>query len=462
MKQTTNRRHFVKTLSYAIPSMATLSNVQAFGQSTPSKKPNIVLIVADDLGYGDVGSYGCPDISTPGIDRLAKQGVRFTNFYANAPECTPTRTALLTGRYQQRVGGLECAIGIGHVGRYDDAIRLRAMNQLGLPADGNTLPAMLKRAGYTTCISGKWHLGYESYFSPTAHDFDVSFGPLGGSADYFHHTEPEGQHTLTLNGEEAFLNGYLTDLITNHAVKFIHGHHDHPFFLYVPYTCPHTPYQGPNDRTDQRKTPENWNQGERETFAAMVENMDKGIGRILQTLDQFGLDENTVVIFMSDNGANRHGRNTPYSGYKGSLNEGGIRVPCVVRWPGHLSQGKVTDQTALTMDFTASIARIAGTNAPKDKPFDGIDIINELEQNNLTHGRTLFWRKRRGNQTWRAVRDGSMKYLSRQNGDSLTEYLFDLKADPGEKNNLMNSRKDEFKHLKQKLKQWEKEVKPVR
>src|SRR5262245_60973580 len=167
----------------------------------PARRPNLLVILADDLGYGDLGCYGCPDIQTPNLDRLAAQGVRFTSFYANGPECTPTRTALLTGRYQQRVGGLECAIGLGNVGRYAAAIRLRKSNDFGLPAEESALPRLLKQAGYTTAVCGKWHLGYEARFLPLRHGFDYAFGPLGGAVDYFHHREPDGEPMLYQNDQ---------------------------------------------------------------------------------------------------------------------------------------------------------------------------------------------------------------------------------------------------------------------
>jgi arylsulfatase A-like enzyme len=216
---------------------------------TQSKqRPNIVLIMADDLGYGDVGCYGCKDIRTPAIDGLAAEGVRFTAFYSNAPECTPTRTALLTGRYQQRVGGLECALGIGNVGRYDDAIRLRKTNDMGLPVEETSIARMLKDAGYATAISGKWHLGYEPKFFPLRHGFDSWFGPVGGAVDYFHHVENTGQLALYENDKPVQREGYLTDLITDEAVSFIQRSRSKPFFLYVAYTAPHTPYQGPDDK----------------------------------------------------------------------------------------------------------------------------------------------------------------------------------------------------------------------
>ncbi len=425
--------------------------------------PNIVLIIADDLGYGDLGCYGCTDTRTPALDRLATQGVRFTNYYANAPECSPTRTALMTGRYQQRVGGLECAIGTGNVGRYDDAVRLAGNHDLGLPPEQNVLIRGLKKAGYTAVGFGKWHLGYEPKFGPIKHGFDYFFGPLGGGVDYFYHCESTGVHMLYENQQPVRREGYMTDLITDGALRFLHRQPaTQPFLLYLPYTCPHTPIQHPDKKPPRPRTDKNWNQGTRRDYVAKVERLDQGIGKILHALDRRELAGNTLVIFVSDNGGTRLARNAPFSGYKGGLFEGGIREPCIVRWPGHVPKGVVSDQTALMMDFTVSMLRVAAAGPPADLPPDGIDVLKLLEQGRPPQPRTLFFRQRRGERTWRAVRDGSLKYLSRQDGDRLEEHLFDLARDPGEKNNLLDSRPDDLARLKRLLSGWENEVRHSR
>jgi len=210
-------------------------------------RPNVVFILADDLGYGDLACYGRADIKTPCLDQLARQGVRFTNHYANGPECSPTRTALLTGRYQQWIGGLECAIGTGNVGRYDDAVRLREKHELGLPAEEQTIVRLLHDAGYATAIIGKWHLGYEPKFAPQHHGFDHTFYCIGGGMDYFHYLDNVAGYNLFQDGNPIRREGYFTDLITDDAMQFIQRQKDRPFFLYVPYTCPHSPFQGPGD-----------------------------------------------------------------------------------------------------------------------------------------------------------------------------------------------------------------------
>ena len=456
----TNGRSLLTWLAAILPCAATAPTASA--ATAPTNKANFVIILCDDLGYGDLGCYGCTDIRTPRIDRLAEQGVRFTNFYSNGPECSPTRTALFTGRYQQRVGGLECAIGTGNVGRYDDAIRLRSSNDLGLPVEDSILARLLKKKGYATGCFGKWHLGYESKFSTVMHGFDRAFGPLGGGVDYFHHTEWDGTPVLAQNGKPTRRDGYLTDLITEEAVAFIQQHRQSPFFLYVPYTAPHTPYQGPDDRRDTPILQPEWNKGARQTYAKMVERLDDGVGAILKALKDNHLERNTLVIFASDNGPTRIGSAGPFSGLKSSLYEGGIRVPGIIRWPGALPEGRVAEHTTITMDLTASILRIAGATPPADRPLDGIDVIRELQADRPPAKRTLFWRSRRGERTWRAVRDGSVKFLSRVDGDAIEEHLFDLARDPGEKMNIANQQPEETRRLEQLLAEWEKDVQPRR
>ena len=439
------------------------------GSSPTARRSNIVLIMADDLGYGDLGCYGCTDIRTPAVDSLATEGVRFTNFYANAPNCTPTRTALLTGRYQRRVGGLECALGIGNVGRYDDAIRLRETNDLGLPVEETTIARILKDAGYATAICGKWHLGYEPKFSPNKHGFDHAFYAIGGGMDYFHHVEPppSNMHALYLNGKPVKRKGYFTDLMTDEAIGFMEQQTENmPFFLYVPFTAPHSPYQGPCDFRP-RALPEDsdlWNQskGPRHIYSAMIERMDQCVGKILRKLEDQNLQDNTLVIFTSDNGASPSGSNLPFSGFKGNLFEGGIRVPCIVKWPGVLREGTVSNQPCITMDFSRSIVRSAGGKPPENRSFDGIDILRAIETNQPVQKRTLFWRARRGQRTRKAVRDGFLKYIRLQEGNDVKEYLFDLEQDPAEENNLFSERKEDVRRLKILLADWEEKVKHKR
>jgi N-acetylgalactosamine-6-sulfatase len=429
-------------------------------------KPNIVFLLADDLGYGDLGCYGREDIKTPVVDRLAREGVRFTQFYANGPECTPTRTAFLTGRYQQRVGGLECAIGTGNVGRYDDAIRLREANELGLPAEESTLVQALKEAGYATAITGKWHLGYEPKFAPNLHGFDRTFYCIGGGMDYFHYLDTVAGYNLFVDGNPVRREGYFTDLLTEDALKFLDEQNEKPFFLYVPFTAPHSPFQGPDDYQSDPLPLDSplWKQGiaPPDVYLAMIEHMDRCIGKILARLDERDLRKHTVVFFASDNGGTRSARNEPLSGIKGSTMEGGIRVPGMVRWPGVIPEGLTSDQACMTLDFTASILRIAGAKLPPKKRLDGIDVLKRVEEKRPPQDRILFWRGRRGERTWWAVREGNIKYVRRTDQKQTEEYLFDLQRDVSETTNLLETQPEVVARLKRLLAEWEQEVKPVR
>lgn len=429
-----------------------------------AERPNVLLIVADNLGYGDVGCYGCRDIPTPTLDRLAQQGVRFTNYYSNGPECTPTRTALLTGRYQQRVGGMECAIGSGNVGRYDDAVRLAERHQLGLPASEPTLSKLLKQAGYRTAGFGKWHLGYEKQFLPPNHGFDHFLAALGGTMDYFYHNEPDGTPALVEDDRPVVREGYFTDMVTDRAVEFLREKSPSPFFLYLPYTAPSAPFQDPDHKPAEPKVSHawdstEWQQGTRDVLRKIIRRLDQGIGRVLATLDESGQADRTLVIFFSDNGAYRiAASNGPYRGYAAELFDGGIHVPCIVRWPGRLPAGKVEDRMAVTFDLSASILEAAGVQTPAGHKLDGIPILEQLASGKPPVARPMFWRYRRADRTWRAVRDGDLKYVSLQDGPALEEYLFDVAADPGETRNLIAARPEDAARLKRLLDAWQAEV----
>ena len=382
------------------------------------RRPNILFILADDLGYGDLGCYGCPDTKTPHLDRLARQGVRFTAHYANGPECTPTRVAFLTGRYPQRVGGLECAIGTGNIGRYDDAVRLRETHDLGLPSEVQTISRLLQQSGYATALFGKWHLGYEPKFAPSHHGFDQAFYCIDGGMDYFHYINTLGEHSLYRDGQPVQADGYFTDLATDEAVQFLRQKRTEPFFLYVPYTTPHSPFQGPKDRRPDPLLLDSplWNQGRapHDVYVAMNERMDQCVGRIMQTLDEQGLADSTVVFFASDNGGTGSARNTPFSNIKGTTYEGGIRVPAIVRWPGVVPANFESDQPCMTFDFTASIAKIAGVTVAEDQAFEGIDIVAHVADRTPDFDRTLYWRKPRGDTVWQGVRDATLKFVAKK------------------------------------------------
>jgi N-acetylgalactosamine-6-sulfatase len=320
----------------------------------------------------------------------------------------------------------------------------------------------LKSAGYTTAICGKWHLGYDARFLPLKHGFDYAFGPLGGGIDYFRHNEPGGGHMLYQNDQPVHREGYMTDLIAQEACDFLKRMPGKPFFLYVPFNAPHSPFQGPDDKPSENLTEENFNRGTRATYIKMVERLDDRIGTILKTLDDLGLAQNTLVIFSSDNGGPANSRNDPFSGRKGTTYEGGIRVPCILRWPDKLAAGSESKQVGITMDLTASIVNLAGAKPIAELPPDGIDIVAHLRDQKPDTRRTLFWRQRRGQTTWRGARDGDLKLVSKQDGKAREEWLFDLASDAAEKTDLAQSSPADFRRLKELLARWEDEVRPIR
>jgi arylsulfatase A-like enzyme len=399
----------------------------------------VVLIVLDDLGYGDLGCFGCPDIRTPYIDRLARQGVKLTSFYANGPVCTPTRAALMTGRYQQRVG-LEWAISPGQ-------------KEPGLPVEEPSLPRMLKQAGYATALFGKWHLGYRREFGPLAHGFDEFFGLLSADIDNYSHREITGEPDLYEGDQPVQRKGYMTDLLTQRAVAFIESHASKPFFLEIAYNAVHWPFQPP-DRPDDVREVRTWYKGTRRDYAKMLERVDDGVGAILGALERRGLTDRTLVILTNDNGGEQLSRGAPLAGYKGYLLEGGIRVPCLIRWPGRLASGKVSSLPAITMDLTATILAATGATPPEGRKLDGLDLVPILSGKTPAPERTLFWRidPRRSAQ-W-AARKSKWKYIRYAGG----ELLFDLDADIGERRDLSLRHPAIVTELREELARWEAEI----
>jgi N-acetylgalactosamine-6-sulfatase len=442
-------------MSYGLTRRQWLAGLAA--SAAPSRRrPNILLVVADDLGSADLSCYGCPDIRTPHIDSLARHGLRFTQAYANAPECTPTRTALLTGRYQQRVGGMECAIGVGDVGRYDEAIWLAERGELGLPATEPTLSRLLKRAGYATGCFGKWHLGYRPKFWPSRHGFDEWFGILGGNADYFKHTEDDGRRVLYQNDRPVERKGYLTDLIAEEAIRWLRRTRP-PFFLYLAFTAPHTPIQDP-DEFDPATGTAPRRQGHRPTYARMVERMDARVGDILSELDRMGVAEETILIFISDNGADPNGSNGLLRGRKGTLWEGGIRIPCLMRWPGVLAAGRLTEQLTMTMDLAPTLLAAAGVGATGAARFDGLNLLPVLKGDAAPFSRTVFWRYKRASDRRKAVRRGSWKLVV----DNDRKELHDLASDELEQHDVAGEHPDLVRELEALLARWERDVEAPR
>lgn len=423
---------------------------QEIGPADTSTRPNVIVFVMDDLGYGDLATYGATDVGTPNLDRLAREGVRLTDCYAAAPLCTPTRAAFMTGRYQHRVG-LE-------------ALLTPQNNQLGLSASEPTLPRLLKKAGYATGLVGKWHLGWKPEFHPNRHGFDEFFGFLGGAVDYYTHRGATGRHDLYENGRPVTLTTYLTDEITARAISFIQRNDSTPFFLEVAYNATHWPFQPPDLSAPPAwpsGTPEDvveqWAaRGTREDYVRMLERADQGIGRVLAALDRATRSERTLVIFTSDNGGEWLSRMGPLFHRKGTLWEGGVRVPCILRWPGRLPAGTVSSQPAITMDLTATILAAAQVAASPSRPLDGIDLIPILRGKRSPIGRTFFWRSPWAGNQDKATRYGRWKYISQSS--LFPGLLFDLQADPGERHDLAAERPDLLKRLKRMHQDWERSV----
>jgi arylsulfatase A-like enzyme len=420
------------------------------------RPPNVVLILMDDLGYGDLGSYGAPDVRTPDIDRLAREGVRLTDAYASGAVCTPTRAALISGRYQQRVG-LEWVLTGSPADR-----------ELGLPAAGASLPALLRTNGYATGLVGKWHLGWKPEFGPNAHGFDEFYGFLSGAHSYYTDAADilragSGLSDLFENTTPVEATGYLTDEITRRAVGFIARHAGRPFFLEVAYNAVHWPFEPPDPSPAEdarsgaralRQMPDDSAPATRQDYVRMLERADRGVGEILAALEQRGQAGNTLVIFTNDNGGEWLSRNAPLFHRKGTLWEGGIRVPLIMRWPGRLPAGKASAQVAITMDVTASILAAAGVRLPEGYRADGIDILPILRGEAPLRERRLFWRWARPDRQQRAVRAGQWKLLV----DANHLLLFDLGADPGERTDVAARRPDLVVALQRLLADWEADV----
>ncbi len=423
--------------------------------AAPTTRPNIIFVLVDDMGYADLGCYGAKDIRTPHIDRLAREGVRFTDFYANAPVCTPTRCGFITGRWQQRVG-FEWALGFSADSfrrQGNDWVKEPDIHALGLPTTVPTLPKLLKAAGYATGAFGKWHLGYRDEFNPTKHGFDEYFGELLGHSDYYHHAYYDGTYALRDGLKPVKAEGYFTDLLNQRATDFIRRHAREPFFLYVPHLAVHVPFQPP-DRPQPSVTKGNMYDGTRRDYAAMLEKVDEGVGMMLAELEKHGLLDNTLVVLSSDNGGERLSDNGPLAHKKSTLWEGGIRVPCVMRWPAKLPKGKVTSQAGITMDLSATFAAIAGAKPATDHAFDGLNLLPMLTGAQPERERTFYWRIDRTGRKQKAVRHGTWKYLQ----DGNVELLFNLQTDLGERRDVYRDHPQIMADLKQRLAAWETEL----
>jgi arylsulfatase A-like enzyme len=452
------RRPFLRRILAAlILGLANHSEVvgRVFAADTASSAPvpNIVLIVADDLGYGDLGCYGGRRARTPHLDRLAQEGLRLTDFHANAASCSPTRAALLTGRYQQRSGVVE-------------ALSERSP---GLPDEARTIAEYLKPAGYRTGIFGKWHLGSrpDSPALPNRQGFDVFRGARHGGIDYVSHVDRYGRLDWWHDDQSVDETGYATDLLTEHAVRFIEDRRDEPFFLYLPHLAVHFPWMEPATPS-YRKVGENYdNQLKTGPHAPeevpgvvdrMVERLDDGVGRVMDCLRRLKLDHNTLVIFTSDNGgyvnyggARNVSSNGPLRGGKIAVYEGGHRVPCIAWWPGRIAAGGVNDATLMTMDLLPTfleLARVAPPPADAPQALDGVSLVPVLLRGEPLADRTLFWQTG----DMKAVRRGSWKVVIQH--DQPPE-LYDLANDLGERKNLAKQEPEKLRDLLAAFAEWQ-------
>jgi len=403
-----------------------------------AEQPNLVLIIADDLGYADVGFNGCEDIPTPSIDRIATGGVRFSNAYVTAAVCGPSRAGLITGRHQDRFGSC-----------LNPTVDPSVPNN-GVPTSERNIAELLRPAGYTSIAVGKWHLGTYPGLHPRDRGFDEFYGFLTGGHDYFPEnltledlSEVDRQWAwyrtkLLDNGVRVGTDDYLTDELSDRAVRFIDGHDEGPFFVYLCYNAPHTPMQATEKYLSRFPGIENTR---RRTYAAMVSAMDDGIGRVLDALDRNGHAEDTIVVFLSDNGGARNNasHNTPLRGYKATPFEGGIRVPFAIRWPGVADAGVTFEEPISSLDIAATIVEAAGPEARSQiretHPLDGVDLRPFLtgEREGRPHD-VLFWRWVHKDEA--AVRLGDTKLIAR--GDERGgDLLFDLAGDISERHNLM-------------------------
>ncbi len=390
--------------------------------------PNIVFILADDLGYADVACYGRPDLRTPNIDRLALRGTRFLQAYANSAVCSATRTALITGRYQDRLD-----IGL------DEPLVAR---DTGLPPSHPTLPSLLRKAGYGTTLVGKWHLGLLPKYGPLQSGYDHFYGFREGAADYFTHSDDLWDEDVKIDQA-----GYMTDLLGNHAVNVIHGYAKarKPFLLSLHFSAPHWPWEGPGDEAESRRLQghrlQDFDGGSQKTYQRMIEDLDLQVGRVLDALQAGGIADNTIVIFTSDNGGERFADTWPFTGRKTELLEGGLRIPAIISWPARLAMGQTTNQVAISMDWLPTLLAAAGTQPDPAYPTDGMSLLPFLTEGATPVPRKLFWRYKANAQ--HAARDGDMKYLKILDNT----FLFNVIEDPMERANLKERMPDLYSRL---------------
>lgn len=435
------RRDFLKRCAAVAAGGAVLSNRAL--EVHMGGRPNIIVIISDDMGYADLGCHGCTDIPTLNIDSIAAKGTRFTNGYVSCPVCSPTRAGLTTGRYQQRFGHEF------NTGPPPGGLR----EEVGLPLTEITIADVLKSAGYVTGMIGKWHLGLCSHFHPFKRGYDEFFGFLHGGHSYI---DPGvGTWNPILRGtEEVDEQEYLTDAFSREAVAFVERHRKRPFFLYLAYNAVHTPMQAPERYQDSFPHIED---PTRRTYAGMLAALDDGVGEVLAKLRELDLEENTLLFFVNDNGGSKNNGSNDYPlrGKKGSMWEGGIRVAFMIQWPGRLRRGVTYDHPVIALDILPTAAALAGAEPPRDRVIDGVNLLPYLTgRNKGAPHETLFWRKG----TDYAMRKGNWK-LTHEDG---TSGLFDLASDISEEQNLATEQPEVLEELEGLYAKWDSEmIEPV-
>ena len=408
-------------------------------------RPNILIILADDLGYGDLSSYGGKDIQTPNVDGIGTRGMRFDNFYANCPVCSPTRASLLSGRYPAMAG-------------VPGVIRTHATNNWGyLRQDARLLPLLLKKEGYHSALVGKWHLGLKEENHPLSRGFDFFHGFLGDMMDDYYNHRRHGNNYMRKGRETIDPKGHATDLFSDWAVEYIHSRKGKkaPFCLYLAYNAPHTPIQPPKEWIEKVAKREPGINNKRAKLVALIEHMDHGIGKVLEALDKTAQAENTLVIFTSDNGGqiNVGANNGPLKAGKGTVYEGGIKVPTLISWPGKIAPGSGSQRVSLTMDILPTLLEALSTAS--DEPFDGVSFLGELLGKKRSEAKREVYFIRReggtayGGKTIEALRWGKWKLL--QNSPFQPLELYNLETDPLESRNLAGKERGVFRDLSARL-----------
>ena len=420
--------------------------------TTLEPRPNIVFILADDLGYADLGAYGGRDAAfgkvSPNLDRMAAQGLHFLNGYANSAVCSPTRFALITGRYQYRLRGAA-----------EEPLTRRSGSNpelIGLPPEHPTLPSLLRQSGYRTGLIGKWHLGYAPRFGPLLSGYDEFFGPMSGAVDYFSYTSFDGTRDLYQGNEPVPGRlGYLTDVISGRACDFIRRHTNppdaKPFMLSVHYTAPHWPWETRDDEAESQRIGTQIHHvdgGNLPVYQRMIHHMDEGIGQILATLREQGVDDHTLVVFTSDNGGERFSDNWPFVGKKMDLLEGGLRVPLIARWPALIPAGGQTRQPMMSMDWMPTLLDATGVAPHPDYPLDGLSMLATLRDPQATRERPMYWRMKYRSQ-WAAIA-GDWKYLKLEDN----EFLFNIAIDARERANMAQREPMRMAAMKQQYADW--------